>query len=586
MKLGAVHRQLIDLVCDHAPLSLLVNLLIPILVSIPLVHEVPVSLLLVWCSSAAVIGLIRFFLLRSRQGRDLNSDGPLVYRGHVYSLFTLVQGLVWGVGGVVLLTYTSGFNQVLILLLIAGMSAGAIPLLGAVLPAYTGFLLSATIPVLMWLASRGGIQYGVLSAIGCIFVCVCFIGAKRFNSILTASLVHAEDGPEAPANPIRPAADGFDNIERDKQVEREVRERAKMEQMITTLSAGFVRLTGEEIDDGIDRALTRIGSFAGVDRSYIYLFNEDDDGGKITHQWCKTGVSPRVSPAFHELKLSMINVRRGRGNYLVSPSSLPINAAAEQEFFARDQLKSWFTVPLITDGTARGFLGFDALENKIRWNQDVIALLRIAGTALMNAVERKRDEALIQHQALQDPLTSLPNRRLFMDKLEKSFQERRRYGAMAAILFIDVDYFKNVNDSLGHIAGDSLLKQIAQRLRSGLTEVDIACRLGGDEFIVLLGRVGRDFKNLEQCAFSQAKRIHSELSLPYEFNGQELNITVSMGVDLFPSGDSTPENIISNADTAMYKAKDSGRNIIQFFRPDIHRQTISRLRIRKNLRGV
>lgn len=540
-------------------------------------------LLLVWCSSAGIIGLIRFFLLRNRQGRDLNSDGLLVYRGHVYFLFTLVQGLVWGVGGVVLLTYTSGFNQVLILLLIAGMSAGAIPLLGAVLPAYTGFLLSATIPVLMWLASRGGVQYTVLSLIGCIFVCVCFIGAKRFNGILTASLLHAGDGP---ANTVRQAESGFDNKNSQQEVEREVRERVNMEQVITTLSAGFVRLTGEEIDDGIDQALSRIGSFAGVDRSYIYLFDGENDGGKITHQWCKTGVSPRVSPAFHQLRLSMSNVRRGRGNYLTSSSVLPVEAVAERDFFARDQLKSWFTVPLITDGKARGFLGFDALESEIRWNQDAIALLRIAGTALMNAVERKRDEAEIHHQASQDPLTSLPNRRLFMDQFEKSFQERRRYGAMAAILFIDVDYFKSVNDSLGHGAGDSLLRQIAQRLRSRLSEADIACRLGGDEFIVLLGQVGGDSNNLEQSALSQAKCIHSELSLPYEINGQELNITVSMGVELFPSGDSTPENIISNADTAMYKAKDSGRNIIRFFRPDIHRKTTSRLRLHKNLRGA
>jgi diguanylate cyclase (GGDEF)-like protein len=243
-------------------------------------------------------------------------------------------------------------------------------------------------------------------------------------------------------------------------------------------------------------------------------------------------------------------------------------------------------VPLITDGKARGFLGFDALENEIRWNQDIIALLRIAGATLMNVVERKRDEVLIQNQALQDPLTSLPNRRLFMEKLEQTFQECRRHGTRAAILFVDVDYFKNVNDSLGHSAGDSLLKQIAQRLQSGLTGVEIACRLGGDEFIILLAEVGRDSKDLEQCTISRAQHIHNDLSLPYEINGQALNITVSMGVELFPSGNSTPENIISNADAAMYKAKDSGRNIVQFFQQDIHRHARSRSQLHKDLRDA
>ena len=586
LKLWAVHRQLFDLLCDHAPLSLLINLLVPILVSIPLVHEVPVSVLLVWCTSAAVVGLIRFILLWNLQGRDVSNNGHMERWGQIYFSFTVAQGLIWGVGSVFLLSHTTGFNQVLILILIAGMSAGAIPLLGAMLPTYTGFLLSATVPVLAWLIIHGEIQYAVLGGIGGLYVGVCFIGAKRFNSILTRSLLPNEYDAGIPGDMIPPLEDSEDRINLRQQVEREARERAKMEQVITTLSAGFVRLTVDEIDEGINQALTKIGRFAGVDRSYIFLLDSEDDCGRITHQWCKFGVSPRVSPAFHELRLSMMNIRRGRGNYVTSPAMLPIEADAEREFFARDHLKSWFAVPLITDGKARGFLGFDALENEITWSEDAVALLRIAGAAVMNALERKREEVLIQNQAFQDPLTSLPNRRLFMEHLEKTFLECRRRGTKAAILFVDVDYFKNVNDSLGHGAGDSLLKQMARRLQNGLRGEDIACRLGGDEFVVLLAHVGEDSINPEKTAISLAQRVHKDLSLPYEISGQELNITVSMGVELFPAENATAESVISNADAAMYRAKDSGRNFIQFFQQEIHQNTTSRIQLHKDLRSA
>jgi len=586
LKAGADHLQLLDLLYDHAPLSLLVNLLVPVLVSIPLMHEVPLYILSVWCTAALIVALIRFFLLWRRQNQNLNSTRQPNSRSGAYIAFTVMQGLVWGVGGVFLLEITSGFNQVLLLVLIAGTSAGAIPLLGATLPVYTGYLLSSTLPVAAWLFSQGGIQYWTLGAIGCVFVYVCYIGATRFNGILTRSLLSERAGKRGLEFHGSPRGSSDAGARTHPQVESEVRDRAKMEQVITTLSAGFVRLTVGEIDGGIRHALAKIGSYACIDRSYIYLFNDDDNSGRITHQWSKEGVSPRVSPEFHLLVLSRNNIQRGRGVYFPSRDELPVEARAEQEFFDHEKLKSWVAVPLIADGKARGFLGFDAIEKEIRWSEDTIALLRIAGAALMNALERKRDEALIQCQAYQDPLTSLPNRRRFMARMEQTFKECRRQDAKAAILFMDVDYFKNINDSLGHAAGDTLLKQIAERLQSGLKGGDMACRLGGDEFIILLTELEAPSMDPEQSAFAIARRVHRELSLPYEISGREVNITLSMGVELFPSKCTTSEAVISNADSAMYQAKHCGRNFIQFFEPDMYSSAKSRLQLDEDLRNA
>lgn len=586
LKSGAEQSQLLDLLYDHAPLSLLVNLFVPVLVSIPLTHEVPLHILAAWCAAAAGVALIRYFLLWRRQSRTLNDRRKPGNRNHTYFLFTVAQGLVWGIGGVFLLDITSGFNQVLLLVLIAGTSAGAIPLLGATLPAYTGYLLSSTLPVAAWLFSQGGIQYWTLGAIGCVFIYVCFIGATRFNGILTRSLVPGRAAKRALEFNGALPTDGSGMSGQRPRVASEVMDRAKMEQVITTLSAGFVRLTVGEIDDGIRLALAKIGSYANIERSYIYLFDDEGDCGRISHQWCMDGVSPRVSPEFHKLRLSMYNIQRGRGVYFPAARSLPEEAVEERDFFAQDALKSWVAVPLIAEGRARGFLGFDAIEKPIHWSEDTIALLRIAGAALMNALERKRDEALMQYQAYQDPLTSLPNRRRFMARMEQAFKDCRRQDAKAAILFIDVDYFKHINDSLGHAAGDELLKQIAQRLQSGLRGGDMACRLGGDEFIILLTDLAQHSTEPEQAAFALARRVHRELSLPYEINGREVNITLSMGVEIFPSKCATSEAVISNADSAMYQAKNCGRNFIQLFEPDVYASAKSRLQLDEDLRDA
>ena len=284
MILNSTQRQLIDLLCEHAPIALLVNLLIPILVCIPLVHEVPVSILFLWSGAVAAVALGRFFLLWSYQDFGFNSSDEKYSKwGYIYLACTTLQGLMWGIGAVVLLNYVTGFNQTLVLLLIAGIGAGAIPLLGALLSAYTAFLLSATTPVIIWLLSMGETHYWALGGIGTVFTWVCYLGAKRFNDILTKSI---STGAKAElVDELNTTNEELeDNIKVQQQVEKELRDRAKLEQAITTLSADFVRLSGDEIENGVDRALAKLGSFAQADRSYIYLFNKEG-GGSVVHQW-------------------------------------------------------------------------------------------------------------------------------------------------------------------------------------------------------------------------------------------------------------------------------------------------------------
>ncbi len=185
MKIGAVHRQLLDLLTDQAPLALLVTLLVPVLASIPLARDVPPLILLGWCAALGIIALIRFFLARTKKSFEFADDeNAEMGWSNVYFLCTLLQGLTWGVGAVVLLTYATGFNQTLVLLIVVGVSAAAIPMLGSLLSTYTGFLLSSTLPVVAWLVSKGEVQAWIFGAIGCVFVAVCYLSAKRFHGVL------------------------------------------------------------------------------------------------------------------------------------------------------------------------------------------------------------------------------------------------------------------------------------------------------------------------------------------------------------------------------------------------------------------
>ncbi len=574
-----------NLLCDHAPVALLVNLLVPVLVCVPLAHEVPVSVLLTWCAAVAVVALVRFILLWSYQdfGFDAGKAKGLNWR-KLYFACTLLQGAVWGLGAVVLLNYSTGFNQMLVLLLVAGISVGAIPLLGVLISAYTCFLLSTTTPVIIWLLLTMQARYWVLAGIGGLFTWVCFAGAKRFNDILNRTVASAGDHAELVDELNSTNEELEDNVKHQQQIQQDLKAKAKLEQVITTLSAGFVRLTVDQIENGVDRALDKLGSFAQADRTYIYLFGEGENTATITYQWHTESAGCRSAEGFEQFEYIISNIKKGRGVSIESASQFPAQAAAEREMFTAEGLKSWYCVPLIMDGETRGFLGLDAIENDIQLSQDVIGLLRVAGTTLINALERKRAEGVMQHQAYHDPLTSLPNRRLFMEHIERTYENCRRTRGKAALLFLDIDYFKTVNDTLGHAIGDSLLKEIANRLKEGLRGEDIASRMGGDEFVVLLSDVTRDSADPVKSTLSLAQRVQSILCAPYTVDGRELKITVSMGVALFPSADKNAASIISKADSAMYRVKKAGRNAIQFFEQDTQRKAKVQLQSQEDLR--
>jgi diguanylate cyclase (GGDEF)-like protein/PAS domain S-box-containing protein len=195
--------------------------------------------------------------------------------------------------------------------------------------------------------------------------------------------------------------------------------------------------------------------------------------------------------------------------------------------------------------------------------------------------QRKEFEDQLERQAFYDRLTELPNRALFMNRLQHLFQRARRVEAnlLFAVIYLDIDRFKGVNDSFGHQAGDELLIEVARRLERCVRPSDTLARLGGDEFTILLEDIASEID-----ATRIADRIQKELSVPFTVHGQEVFSSASVGIALSSSRYQRPEDMLRDADIAMYRAKSGGRSRHQVFDVDMHKRAVSLLRLETDLR--
>lgn len=200
--------------------------------------------------------------------------------------------------------------------------------------------------------------------------------------------------------------------------------------------------------------------------------------------------------------------------------------------------------------------------------------------------ERVRSSQRIQALAYYDELTGLANRRRLLEQVNILFEQAKAQDEVGALLFIDLDHFKNINDSLGHAAGDWVLQQVAERLKPFFTKEDELARLGGDEFVALLPGLSCNPPQAEMHATLLAEQIIEAVSAPYYYAGQVLHLGASVGMTLYPTRDQTPADLLKQADTAMYQAKADGRSTVRAFDAAMQRKVDKRLRIHNQLRDA
>ncbi|MCW5644975.1 MAG: EAL domain-containing protein [Rhodoferax sp.] len=203
-------------------------------------------------------------------------------------------------------------------------------------------------------------------------------------------------------------------------------------------------------------------------------------------------------------------------------------------------------------------------------------------TSCVDMTEHKANEERIHHLAHHDGLTDLPNRALCMERLTMALEQAARHHTPVAVVFIDLDRFKNINDSMGHHVGDGLLRSVAQRLLDTVRAGDTVCRLGGDEFVIVL----QGARDNDEIMHIVADRIVETIRKPHLVEGVPLHVSCSAGISVFPQDGRDVDHLMRHADAAMYQAKSRGRNMAVFFTPELHAQAQQRLSIENDLRQV
>ena len=243
--------------------------------------------------------------------------------------------------------------------------------------------------------------------------------------------------------------------------------------------------------------------------------------------------------------------------------------------------------PLRIGGVFKGVVCFEHTGGQRTWHDDEI---RFSGEIadrfiqVLDNAERIKSEERIRQLAFYDPLTALANRRLFQESVQHELNVARRHRVFGSLLYLDLDNFKTLNDSLGHAMGDELLVQLSQRIRETLRSEDIASRLGGDEFVILINAERGSREEAMDQAVRVARKLQAIISEPYSLQGYEHVITSSIGVTIYPENDSSAADILRQADTAMYRAKEDGRNEICFYNPDMQKAADRRLLLERQLR--
>ncbi|SEL50697.1 EAL domain-containing protein [Nitrosovibrio tenuis] len=216
-----------------------------------------------------------------------------------------------------------------------------------------------------------------------------------------------------------------------------------------------------------------------------------------------------------------------------------------------------------------------------RFTPSCVDFLQGLANILATAIDRKTTEERLTYLAQFDPLTELPNRSLFLDRLNQAMQHAKRSKGRIAVVFVDLDRFKIVNDTMGHSMGDKLLVQVAQRLRQCVRSGDTVARLGGDEFAFILSSLAQ-----AEDATMVAEKIITALSLLFELDGQEIYISASVGISIYPGDGTDAGSLLKNADTAMFQAKEQGPAIYQFYLPQMNERAVARLKLETQLRGA
>ena len=434
---------------------------------------------------------------------------------------TLFSGASWGAASYLLFPPQDVPPQASLAFVLAALAAGSVTSLSALRSATAAFLLPALLPLVFRLLTANTELGPVMGLMALLFLVMVGLNSQRFERMITELLQ------------LRWAQ---------LQAEDTIKEGAEQNRLI--LESAAEGIFG--VDDG------GVVTFVNPAAARMLGYPIEELIGKPIHD---TIHHHRADGRHHSADdcPMLQTIRDGRPQHI-----------ADEVLWCRDGN------PLPVDYASTPIIKNDAIRGAVVTFSDIS--------------EQKSAEARIEYQAYYDTLTGLPNRRLFMDRLEQDVTRSTRRGHLGALLFIDLDRFKNINESLGHYVGDNLLKEVAARLRKGLRQEDTAAHLGGDEFGILVSELSDDTEQAANRAQVVAEDIQAALSEPYQLGRHTLHSSSCIGIALYPMAKESAEDLLRQGDIAMHRAKEAGRNTIQFYLPDMQRSANERLLLENDLR--
>jgi diguanylate cyclase (GGDEF)-like protein len=553
-----IHTSTLALLHTRTPAILIANLINSTLTVVVLQSAVGRRLLATWLAVFLLTLAVRGALwLRFRdQGQ---ADWPVKW-GRTAEIGSYTGGLMWGVAGFAFFVPGSPLHLAMLVFVLGGMAAGALTTLSAYPRALNGYLLLSLTPFCVRLATEGGVDGLVMAGMAGLFtVCLLVIGQQTHKFIAQTFALR------------------FENRQLIRSLEQRVDDRTRRHAAVVEFS--HRALSGLDTDSLLHQAASIVADGLPATSAQISEWEPESDTLSIRAAAGRdTGTVGQVlepsdptSPARHALKTGQPVISGDLGSdtrFTVPPVLRDLGVA------------STISVPIW--GHERPFGVLEA------WNSDArsaaaddVNFLRAVATTVATALERRRAEEGLQQLALHDLLTGLPNRVLFRDQLDRAARTANRSGQYGALLLIDIDHFKDVNDTLGHAAGDQLLSKVAQRMRDCTRREEPPARLGGDEFgIVLTGLTSPD------GAATVAEKLVSVLNEPVSLAGHDIHIGASVGITIFPVDGGDPDNLLRNADLALYRAKAQGRGAYAFYALDMARDVQNRLELLHDLRGA
>jgi diguanylate cyclase (GGDEF)-like protein len=372
-------------------------------------------------------------------------------------------------------------------------------------------------------------------------------------------------------------------ITEQKQAELELKQRDRLLQGVA--EAANYLLAEMNYDLAIEKALAALGEATNVERVYLFQTHPHPVSGEMSIsmqcEWIKSGAETSHShwqnQSYQTPGLERWYSKLFQGETISDFTQ--IFSPEEQKLLMGDHIKSLLFVPLRLETQFWGCLGLVECKSERYWSKHEESSLITMAASISGARQRQQIEEKIRYQAMHDLLTGLPNRLRFNDILNQGLQKIIQPEESIAVMFLDLDRFKMINDTLGHTVGDDLLKIVAQRIRDTIRIEDVVARWGGDEFTIFLPRV-TEIPPIIQIA----ENILQTLEDAFYINGHELYISSSIGIALLGKDSPDAETLIQHADAALYYAKNEGRNNYQFYKESLSQKNPELLNLEKNLR--